>query len=131
MTASSPAANPSPTEVGDLAGAQRTATAVGVISTVLGGVLLLAPATTAGILGIRPDRGLEVIGAVDVVVGAGLLTARNRAPWLYARAAANPPTAAWFLRAGLRDRSRTAVIAAVALGALTVADARTAGKLSR
>lgn len=129
MTTPPSGATPSPA---DLARAERTAVGVGVVSSVLGAVLLLAPETVARTLGIRPDpsdRALDVIGVVDVVVGAGLLVSRTRSPWLLARAAANPPSAWWFLRAGLRDSSRPAVAAAALLGALTLADARTARTL--
>jgi hypothetical protein len=109
--------------------AERGATAVGAISTALGVVLLLAPEATARLLGIRPERGLTAIGVADVAIGVGLLAGRPRWPWLVARAAANPPSAWWFARAGRRDGGRGALLAAAAVGAVTVGDVATARTL--
>lgn len=110
--------------------AERTATAVGAISATLGAVILLAPDATGRLLGVRPDTGLTAIGVVDVAVGIGLLAGRPRWPWLIARAAANPPSAWWFARAGRRDGARGALIAAAAVAAVTVGDVATAKTLA-
>jgi hypothetical protein len=112
-----------------LARAERTATAVGAISAALGAVLLLAPDATGRLLGVRPDPGLAAIGVADVAIGVGLLAGRPRWMWLLARAAANPPSAWWFARAGRRDGGRGALVAAAAVAAVTVGDVATARTL--
>lgn len=121
---------PSPAvDTAALTRAERAAGAVGVISTALGALVLLAPDTTAGLLGIRRDTGLAAIGLADVVVGVGLLAGRPRWPWLLARAAANPPSAAYFAVAGRRDGGRGALVAAAGIGAVTIGDLATARTL--
>ena len=106
--------------------AERAAVGVGVVTLALGLPLLAAPQRTGEALGVQAGRGLRIIGLVDVVVAVGLLWGRPRWPWLAARAAANPPTAAYLAMLGRRSGAKTPiVIAAFILGA-GIADASAA-----
>lgn len=109
--------------------ADRAATAVGVVSTAIGAVLLLAPDRTAQVARIHRDTGLAMIGLADVVIGVGLLAGRPRWPWLLARAAANPPSAYWLARAARRAGTRPALVAAGVITALSAGDLATARTL--
>ena len=106
--------------------AKRAAIGAGVVTLGVGLPLLAAPQRTGEAVGIRAGHGLRVIGLVDTVLSVGLLWGRPRWPWLTARAAANPPAAAYFAMLGRRSGAKTPiVIAALILGA-TILDASAA-----
>ena len=104
--------------------AERACVAAGVITLTLGTALLVAPRRIGDVVGVRAGRSLRGIGLLDVVIAVGRLRGRPRWPWLAARAAANPPTAAYLAVLGRRSGAKAPLaIAAFLLGA-TVADAR-------
>ena len=56
----------------------------------LGIAMTLDPRRSAGVLGWADREGLtRLVGAVDVILGAGLLLGRRRARWMLARALLN------------------------------------------
>jgi hypothetical protein len=104
-------------------GGETTAIAVGAGSGLIGIALLVAPCSAGRPIGIVDRRHARLIGAIDLVIAAGLLTARPRWPWLTARAAANISTAALAITAARdTDRRRRAVIFGAALCAATIGD---------
>lgn len=76
----------------------RTATEVGLITAVAGALLLAAPGAVGRRSWIEDPNQARLLGLVDVVIAAGLLAGRPRAPWMAARVIANVGTAAFFGR---------------------------------
>lgn len=52
--------------------AELSAVLVGAVTSVLGTALIGFPKQVGGLAGVRDDRGLRVLGAVDLIVAAGL-----------------------------------------------------------
>ncbi|HEY2223196.1 hypothetical protein [Actinomycetospora sp.] len=104
--------------------AVTAATGVGLITLGLGAALAVAPRAAGGTLGVPGDAdvGLRVVGIVDLAIAVGLLAARPRWPWLLARAAANPPTAAYLAALGRRHRATRLYPVAAFIAAVTAAD---------
>lgn len=101
--------------------------AAAVVSLVLGGALLFAPAGVGRLLGVSPDRRvLRTIGWFDLAVAPGLYFGRPQWPWLVARAASNPAIA---VVATARARSVRARVIAAGLFAATALDLRIAKRL--
>lgn len=76
----------------------RAATEVGLITAAAGALLLVAPGPVGRRSWTADPNQARIVGAVDVVIAAGLLAGRFRAPWMLARVAANVGTAAFFGR---------------------------------
>ena len=103
---------------------QRLATGVGWVSLVLGVAITLYPRGSANLLG-WADRGAlsRLVGAADLVLGAGLLLGR-RAGWMLALALLNAAICLAYLRVltqgrgpdGRVDRIRLLAVAASSRG---------------
>lgn len=93
--------------------AEQAATTAGMVTTVAGVALILAPARCGARIGMEHHAGvLRTIGITDLIVAPGLLAGRPRWPWLLARAALNVGLVAvtWNYRDDLGDlRSRIGV----------------------
>jgi hypothetical protein len=102
---------------------EATAITVGTASGAIGVALLIVPSSAGSLIGIADEGHARLIGAVDVIIAAGLLTRRPRWPWLLARAAANPPTAAIaILAARATPRRRRAVLCGATICTATFGD---------
>lgn len=100
------------------------ATGVGVVTTLIGGALAVAPAGAAGFLHLSSPLGARVIGIADLALVPGLVAGRPRWPWMAGRAALNVVIAAYLLReahsaGGAGGRLR---FVSIALLAITVGD---------
>ncbi|BBX62813.1 hypothetical protein MSAS_19870 [Mycobacterium saskatchewanense] len=103
--------------------AETIATGVGLITAAIGAALASAPRTAARAIGVQDaTRPLALIGVVDLAIAWGLLTQRPRWRWMLARAAANPPTAAYFALLGRRNSAAAPYVAAAVIGSATVVD---------
>jgi hypothetical protein len=75
--------------------------------------MLAAPLPVGRLFGLPSRRPLlRALAARDVLIGAGLLGARNERPWLVVRAAADVFDAALMLSAARRERRSPAATAA-------------------
>ncbi len=91
----------------------------------LGVAMTLSPLRSAALLGWTGREGLtHLVGAVDLVLGAGLLLGRRWAPWMLARALLNAAIGLVYVRilAEGHPRSRDAGAGAGLMAALTVFD---------
>jgi hypothetical protein len=102
--------------------AERAAIRVGVITTVMGGLLAAAPARVGPLTGVADPRAARVIGLVDLALVPGLIRGRPRWPWLAARAGLNLVIVGYAVTAA--HRNRHALVASAALVAATVSDVR-------
>jgi len=112
---------------------QRSAAIVGAGSGAIGAALLIAP-TQLGrpVLGLTRPAEVRAVGILDLALAAGLMTVTTRWPWAASRAVANLAIAAWCLHRGRPPAvRREGARAAAALTAITVIDARLAGRLRR
>lgn len=102
---------------------ERSATAVGAVTTLAGIALLAFPHAAGPLIGLVDHRYARIVGLVDLAVAPGLIAGRPRWPWLAARAALNLPTAALALHhARHTDRITNARIAAAILSIAAVGD---------
>lgn len=100
--------------------AERAAVRVGVLTTVIGGVLAAAPGRVGPLIGLTDPWAARLVGLVDLALVPGLLRGRPRWVWLAARAGLNMTIVGYaVVTAG---RNRRAQVAAVALVAATVSD---------
>ncbi|CAB4934484.1 unannotated protein [freshwater metagenome] len=110
----------------------RMAVAVGAGTAVIGTALLVAPEAVGRRSWIERPAEARILGLVDVVVAAGLLSGRARARWMAARAVATVGTAAFF--AGIARRGPAtagpAVLAAT-LATVAIADVAAVRELAR
>ena len=118
--------------------AEFAATAVGVLTILIGVGLGATPEASTRLLGLRVDvpttNRLRAVGFVDLVVALGLLVGQPRWPWMLARATANLPTAVYFGWLARRNGSRAMLWTAIVVGAATVPDivvGRTLGRAGR
>ena len=99
--------------------------ALGWLSLALGGGALAMPRAIADLIGVEHDGGLiPLVGAREIVAGIGLLTQRDKTPWLWARVLGDVMDIA-LLEAALRnDRNRRdrVAVALAAITAITAAD---------
>jgi hypothetical protein len=102
--------------------AERAAVRVGVITTVIGGVLAVAPARVGPLTGLADPRAARVIGLADLALVPGLIRGRPRWTWLAARAGLNLVIVGYAATAA--QRNRRALVASAALVAATVSDLR-------
>ena len=101
---------------------QAVARGLGWFSIGLGIAEIVAPRMVAQAAGFRcSDNVVRLYGAREILNGIGLLLARKRAPWMWARVAGDA--------LDIATARRPAGIAA--LGAVTVIDVATAAQLSR
>ncbi len=87
--------------------------------------MTLSPRRSAALLGWTGREGpTRLVGAVDLVLGGGLLLGRRRAPWMLARALLNAAIGLVYVRilAEGHPRSKGAGAGAVLMAALTVFD---------
>jgi uncharacterized membrane protein len=109
---------------------ERIGDALGWVSIGLGLVALLAPRATCGVAGLANPRLVRAVGVRELVSGAGLLTQKQRAPWLWARVLGDVMDLALIGWATLRlsnpRRGRAAATLAVvgAIGACDLAASR-------
>ncbi len=86
---------------------QRLSTGVGWVSLGLGVAMTLDPRRSAGVLGWADrERLTRLVGAVDVILGAGLLLGRRRARWMLARALLNAAIGLVYARVLAEGRPR-------------------------
>jgi hypothetical protein len=100
--------------------AERAAVRVGVITTVIGGALTLAPVRVGSAVGLTSPQVALVVGLADLALVPGLLRGQPRWPWLAARAGLNVAIIGY--AAVTNGRNRRAIVAAVALVSATAAD---------
>jgi len=95
--------------------ATKLAIGLGVFSLALGAAELLAPRRTSRNAGLKAgDLTMRAYGAREMAAGVGLLVAKNKTPWLWARVAGDVLDLAT-IGATRRDRQRAAMsLAAVA-----------------
>jgi hypothetical protein len=116
----------------DLDSAERSATGVGIITSLIGIALLVAPSQIGRLLRTGDHPGaLRVIGASDLALVPGLLAGRSRWRWMTARAGLNLVIAAYCLWLVRRERAVGGMIGAAAMVVATAADSRTIVALRR
>lgn len=106
--------------------AQTAATALGVFSIALGAVELLMPRTVLRTTGVdSPSPMLMACGLREIGTGIGLLTARNKTPWLWARVAGDALDLAALAYGARRDDSRRtrALLSIAAVAGVALVDA--------
>lgn len=105
----------------------RTAVGVGVVTAVVGAALLVAPGPVGRRAWIEDPVQARLLGLVDAVIAAGLLSGRRRAAWMLARAAASVGTAGFFGTVARRGPATVGpAVLAGALGAVSIVDVATA-----
>jgi hypothetical protein len=106
--------------------AQTAATALGVFSLAIGAVELLLPRRLARATGMSaPSPLLVACGLREIGTGIGLLTARNKTPWLWARVACDAIDLAALAHGARRNdghRGR-ALVSIAAVAGVALADA--------
>ncbi len=100
--------------------AERAAIRVGVITSVIGGALTLAPGRVGPLVGVDSPQAALVVGLADLALVPGLLRGRPRWPWLAARAGLNVAILSY--AALTARRNRRALVAVAALASATVSD---------
>lgn len=109
---------------------ERAASGVGLVTLVIGVVLLLAPRQTGRLLRFgEREASLRVIGLADLALVPGLLRGRPRWPWMAARGALNVVIAGYCLRLARREGVVGAKVGAGAMVFLTLADGSVARRL--
>lgn len=78
--------------------AQRLSMTVGVVTSIAGGGLLLAPNRAGPFIGLTAKRDAQLIGTLDLALSPGLIFGRPQWPWLSARVVSNLATAAFVLQ---------------------------------
>ena len=113
---------------------QWLSTGVGWVSLGLGSAMTLDPRRSSDVLGWSGRGGLtRLVGAVDLILGSGLLLARNRAPWMLARAIFNATIGLIYARvlAEGHPRSKGAGAGVGLMAALTLFDYALSRRLRR
>ena len=109
--------------------ARSTAVALGWFSIGLGLAELLMTRRLARATGMHGREGLlRLYGAREVATGVGLLTAKRREPWLWARVAGDALDLATLSRSGNKVRAAAAMAAVAGVTAVDVRAARTLGR---
>ena len=112
-------------------GATRAAAFAGVASGLVGAALLARPGQIGPLLGLTRRREAQAVGALDLTLAPGSLFGRSQWPWMAARALANVATAIPCAARDDEHRGRRGRNAAMALVALTAADAKVVLDLRR
>jgi hypothetical protein len=116
----------------DLDSAERSARGIGIITSLIGIALLVAPSQIGRLLRTGDHPGaLRAIGASDLALVPGLLAGRSRWRWMTARAGLNLVIAAYCLWLVRRERAVGGMIGAAAMAVATAADSRTIVALRR
>lgn len=113
---------------------QKIAKGLGWFSLALGAAEVLMPRKLGRSLGLKKDRSLLTrgFGLREIGAGIGLLSMRNRAPWLWARVAGDALDLGALGAAARTSRRRKMVAAAIAsVAAVTAVDAVCAWQMSR
>jgi hypothetical protein len=100
--------------------AERAAVRVGVVTGVLGGVLIAAPDRGAALIGLDDSRVARLLGLADLALVPGLLRGRPRWPWLGARVGLNVLIVSYAVASARGNRR--ALLAAAGLVAATASD---------
>ncbi|MDO9352574.1 MAG: hypothetical protein Q7T55_02700 [Solirubrobacteraceae bacterium] len=109
--------------------ARKAASGVGLVTALIGGVLVASPDRFGRVARLEDVTGLRAIGVADLALVPGLLAADSRRPWMLARAGLNLLIAGFLLRRPVdKDTTKRRVIS-VALGLLTLQDLRVARAL--
>ncbi len=112
----------------------RLSTGVGWVSLGLGAAMTLDPRRSSSVLGWADREGLtRLLGAVDLILGAGLLLGHRRAPWMLARALLNAVICLVYARvlAEGDNRGKEAKAGVVLMAALTLFDYALSRRLRR
>jgi hypothetical protein len=94
------------------------ATGLGIVSLVIGGTELIAPAFLARKLGLKSSRLISAFGAREIAAGVGLLSRSRKGPWVAARIAGDALDVAVLASAALRGTAATKPNAALAMAAV-------------
>jgi len=101
-----------------------TARGLGLLSLGLGLTQLLAPRWFAGTIGVRnrpdDDTVVRLVGARELVAAAGLLTARNPAPWVWLRVGGDLMDLALLGRVAGRPRTDSGRVSGALAGTVAV-----------
>jgi hypothetical protein len=114
--------------------AMGLANALGWLSLGLGAAELLAPKAMARWLGMRHGAPiLKAYGAREVASGAGILAARNKAPFVWSRVAGDAPDIATLASVAIErpSKRRQAALALAAVAGVTALDIACAVALHR
>ncbi len=136
-TASEPL--PVPTPPRELRPTQRLAKGLGWFSLALGLAEIAVPKLVAAAIGSRPRKagrlGMAALGARELAAGIGILAARRRGPWVWARVAGDAMDLALLVREAVvprRNRNTWQLVGAItAVAGVTALDIYTAQKLTR
>lgn len=114
--------------------AERLSQGLGWLSVGLGVALLLAPHGIARLTGMPPRSGLlRLTGLRELIVGAGILTQRQRTPWLWGRVAGDTMDMAMLVPAlmpGNPGRNR-ALTTLMTIAGITALDTHASQRVSR
>jgi hypothetical protein len=113
---------------------QRLSTGVGLVSLGLGVAMTLDPRRSSALLGWEGHEGLtRLAGAADLILGAGLLLGRHRAPWMLARSLLNAAICLVYVRilAEGNPRSKGPAAGVGLMAALTLFDYSLSRRLRR
>ena len=103
--------------------ANAMANAVGVATAAIGAALLVVPGASGPLMGLGQRGHARFVGAVDLVIAAGIFVGRPRWQWLAVRAAANLPTAAFAIwKARGTPHFRNAAVFGVIISTATIGD---------
>jgi hypothetical protein len=116
----------------DQAAAQRSAKQVGVVTLIIGAMLVAIPSRAGRLLRVGDHpAALRAIGASDLFLVPGLLRSRRPLPWMTARAGLNLVIVSYCLWLARREGSVGAKLGTAAMIAATAADGRTIAALRR
>ncbi len=113
-------------------GTKRFTRFVGLVTAVLGGALVAAPARVGPMMALTDPTATRLIGLADLALVPGLVAGRPQWPWLAGRAVLNLVIAGHLLTlARDAERPRFPRAVAAAFGAITVGDVRGIAALRR
>lgn len=130
---------PAPTPPAQLRPTQRLAKGLGWFGVALGLAELAVPKLVAAAIGTRPRKvgrlGMAALGVRELASGVGILAARRRGPWVWARVAGDVVDLALLVRVAVssqRNRNTLQLAGAmVAVAGVAALDIYAAQKLSR
>ena len=104
---------------------------LGWFSVGLGGVAVAAPRLVCWLSGLRSPTLMRLVGTRELAAGIGILTQRDRAPWLWSRVVGDAfDLAALAVALGGRGRRGRAAVALAAVAAVTALDVLAAVRLT-
>ena len=120
----------SPVRPSSAEGTKRFTRIVGVVTAVVGGALVAAPARVGPVMALTDPTATRLIGLADLALVPGLVVGRPQWPWLAGRAVLNLVIAGHLLAlARDAERPRFPRAVAAAFGAITVGDIRSTAAL--